>query len=69
MSVDPSSWPNGPDACGGEHQSPVNIDSNLVVSDPTILPFTFVNYDKIFPQTITNNGHTSTASWLFTYIA
>lgn len=57
--IDPSSWPSDPDKCGGEHQSPVNIDPALAVQDPDILPLIFVNYGTLFPQVITNDGHTS----------
>jgi carbonic anhydrase len=44
-------------SCGGEHQSPINIEpTQAVVTDYPRL--SFVRYDKVFPETITNNGHT-----------
>lgn len=55
---DPSSWPSDAAACGGEHQSPVNIDPKKAIQNPEMPAITFINYDKIFPQIITNNGHT-----------
>jgi len=44
--------------CGGEQQSPVNLDPLTAVEFdyPT---FSFANYDKAFVEVLTNNGHTS----------
>ncbi len=50
-------WPIRIAPCGGEHQSPINIEpSKAVVTDYPRL--SFVHYDKVFPETVTNNGHT-----------
>ena len=56
--ADPSQWSNDYPDCGGEHQSPININSSTVVR-VDFPQFTFLNYDKVFPETVTNNGHTS----------
>jgi carbonic anhydrase len=43
--------------CGGEHQSPINIESNqaIIANYPE---FIFHNYDLVFPERLVNNGHT-----------
>lgn len=50
-------WPFFISLCGGEHQSPINIDPLLavVVKYPRLV---FGNYNKVFPETVMNNGHT-----------
>ena len=54
---DPNHWADGVSNCKGEHQSPVDINS--IQSIPANVPrMSFFNYDKVFPETITNNGHT-----------
>ncbi|XP_045031854.1 putative carbonic anhydrase 3 isoform X2 [Daphnia magna] len=52
-------WPIRISTCGGKHQSPINIDPRkvLVVNYPKL---SFGFYDKVFPETVTNNGHTVT---------
>ncbi|XP_046449481.1 carbonic anhydrase 2-like [Daphnia pulex] len=52
-------WPIRIAPCGGEHQSPINIEpTKAIVTDYPRL--SFVHYDKVFPETVTNNGHTVT---------
>lgn len=58
VGIDPSHWPSKSVACGGDRQSPININPALAVQDPDMPVLTFNNYDIVFPQTITNNGHT-----------
>ncbi|XP_057367327.1 putative carbonic anhydrase 3 [Daphnia carinata] len=52
-------WPIHIAPCGGKHQSPININPHkaLVVNYPKL---SFGFYDKVFPETVTNNGHTVT---------
>lgn len=51
-------------SCGGEHQSPINLDLKnvTVVNYPK---FNFTNYDKAFTEMVTNNGHTGILHILF----
>jgi len=42
----------------GNRQSPININPALAIPAPEMAALTFTNYDIVFPQTITNNGHT-----------
>jgi carbonic anhydrase len=50
-------WPIRIAPCGGEHQSPINIEPTKAIT--TDYPrLSFVYYDKVFPETVTNNGHT-----------
>ncbi|XP_046637027.1 carbonic anhydrase 2-like isoform X1 [Daphnia pulicaria] len=52
-------WPIRIAPCGGEHQSPINIEPTKAIN--TDYPrLSFVHYDKVFPETVTNNGHTVT---------
>ena len=53
----PALWKDGYPTCGGVHQSPIDISTSDVVGANFSL-LTFVNYDKIFPETVTNNGFT-----------
>ncbi|EFX88103.1 alpha-carbonic anhydrase [Daphnia pulex] len=54
---DPEQWPVNFPMCGGEQQSPINLDpfTALEFDYPT---FNFFNYDKAFVETVINNGHT-----------
>lgn len=55
---DPSSlWPVDFPMCGGEQQSPVNLD-RLTVIEATYPKLMLANYDKVFVETLSNNGHT-----------
>jgi hypothetical protein len=54
----PSLWKDGHPACGGAHQSPIDISTCDVIG-ANVSRLTFINYDKIFPETVTNNGFTS----------
>ncbi len=56
--LDPTQWPVDFPTCGGEQQSPINLDPLTAVEFdyPT---FSFANYDKAFVEVVTNNGHTS----------
>lgn len=63
MLKDSKMWREHESFCGGEHQSPINIDSSKAVV--TNYPkFCFHNYDLVFPERLENNGHTGIA--LFT---
>lgn len=57
VSLESFKWPLYITLCGGEHQSPINIDPLLavVVDYPQLV---FGNYDKVFSEAVTNNGHT-----------
>ena len=55
--LDPTQWGNDTPACGGAHQSPINFDSTTAIF-ANYSPVNFVNYDKIYQETITNNGYT-----------
>jgi hypothetical protein len=50
-------WKEHESHCGGEHQSPINIESNqaIIANYPE---FIFHNYDLVFPERLANNGHT-----------
>jgi carbonic anhydrase len=54
---DPNEWKEHFSSCGGEHQSPINLDLSkaMAVDYPK---FSFNNYDQVFPEMVTNNGHT-----------
>ncbi|XP_013869345.1 carbonic anhydrase isoform X2 [Austrofundulus limnaeus] len=55
----PPQWSEMPDSyCGGQSQSPINIDTHSVVMDNTLGSFTFKNFDKGAINYITNTGHT-----------
>ena len=60
---DPNHWADGVSNCKGEHQSPVNIDSSKAIK-ANFSRMSFFNYDKIFPETITNNGHTGNEQYV-----
>lgn len=50
-------WKEHFSACGGEHQSPINLDfaSAIAADFPSMM---FYNYDQVLPEMLTNNGHT-----------
>ena len=50
-------WKEHESHCGGEHQSPINIESNQA-SIANYPEFIFHNYDLVFPERLANNGHT-----------
>ncbi|KAK2820315.1 hypothetical protein Q5P01_023274 [Channa striata] len=55
----PNHWADLPGSvCGGNRQSPVNIDTSAVQTDPSLLNFTFVNFLSQNIRNITNDGHT-----------
>ena len=57
--LDTKLWKEHFSACGGEHQSPINLDlKNTIVAEYE--SFNFHNYDKVYPEIISNNGHTGT---------
>uniref|UniRef100_A0A3P9KYQ1 Carbonic anhydrase n=1 Tax=Oryzias latipes TaxID=8090 RepID=A0A3P9KYQ1_ORYLA len=55
----PSNWSFLPEAkCGGEQQSPINIDTQSTTEDESLGAFTFLNFDdKHAIESITNTGH------------
>ncbi|XP_053270470.1 uncharacterized protein LOC128427393 isoform X1 [Pleuronectes platessa] len=55
----PSHWGDVSSLCGGQRQSPIDIDTSKVHADPKLLNFTFKNFSsqKVI-KSITNNGHT-----------
>ncbi|XP_046637172.1 carbonic anhydrase 14-like isoform X3 [Daphnia pulicaria] len=57
MLTDSKMWREHESFCGGEHQSPINIDSSKagVTNYPK---FCFHNYDLVFPERLEKNGHT-----------
>uniref|UniRef100_A0A3B3CI84 Carbonic anhydrase n=1 Tax=Oryzias melastigma TaxID=30732 RepID=A0A3B3CI84_ORYME len=56
----PSHWSSVPEwSCGGSHQSPIDIQTSSVESDPNLVNFTFEGFDSTQAiKSITNNGHT-----------
>ena len=50
-------WREHESHCRGQHQSPINIDSNDVIS-ANYPEFVFHNYDLVFPERLVNTGHT-----------
>ncbi|CAG2118089.1 unnamed protein product, partial [Medioppia subpectinata] len=55
---DQSKWDLHFKACGGKHESPINIDTRKVLIDSN-LKICFHNYDHVFHKIIAqNNGHT-----------
>ena len=61
---DPNGWESVSPECGGERQSPVGIDSTKAIPSSQMPAITFDNYDIVFRQTITNNGHTGNKIFL-----
>ena len=55
-------WKEHESHCGGQHQSPINIESNqaIIANYPE---FIFHNYDLVFSERLNNNGHTGTTNW------
>ncbi|EFX77528.1 LOW QUALITY PROTEIN: alpha-carbonic anhydrase [Daphnia pulex] len=51
------SWNEQRSHCGGQHQSPINIESNkgFLANYPE---FIFHQYDRVFPEILKNDGHT-----------
>jgi carbonic anhydrase len=52
-------WMEHESHCGGQHQSPINIESNKAIL-ANYPEFIFHNYDLVFPESLENNGHTGT---------
>jgi carbonic anhydrase len=50
-------WKEHESHCGGQHQSPINIESKdaIIANYPE---FNFHNYDLVFPERLENNGYT-----------
>ncbi|EFX88115.1 alpha-carbonic anhydrase [Daphnia pulex] len=50
-------WNEHESHCGGQHQSPINIESNkaFLANYPD---FVFHQYDRVFPEILENDGHT-----------
>ena len=54
-------WPQAYPMCGGENQSPINIDSdNATVADYSSLSFS-IGYKFVQKGPLENNGHTRMA--------
>lgn len=49
-------WNEHESHCGGQHQSPINIESNkaFLANYPE---FIFHQYDRVFPEILENDGH------------
>ena len=56
---DPNEWKEHFSSCGGEHQSPINLDLKKAMA-VDYQRFSFNNYNQVFPEMVTNNGHTGT---------
>ncbi|XP_067344901.1 uncharacterized protein [Channa argus] len=55
----PNHWGDLPGSvCGGNRQSPININASMVQMDPGLLNLTFVNLLSQNIKSITNDGHT-----------
>ncbi|EFX88119.1 alpha-carbonic anhydrase [Daphnia pulex] len=55
--TNPQKWEEHESNCAGQHQSPININTDEVIV--TNYPkFIFQNYDLVFPESLENNGHT-----------
>ncbi|XP_035000754.2 carbonic anhydrase [Hippoglossus stenolepis] len=55
----PAHWGDVSSFCGGQKQSPIDIDTSKVHADPKLLDFTFKNFSsQHIIKSITNNGHT-----------
>ena len=52
------------DTCGGDKQSPINIDQDQLKYDYNLKPFIFVNYDRDLAWNFANNGETVRATLL-----
>lgn len=61
----PSHWAELYPECGGNNQSPINIDTAATQPLPGSSTFSFSNYGRILsaqPFTLTNNGHSATVA-------
>lgn len=53
----PQSWPISYPNCGGNHQSPINLDNENVVRVYNKRPLKFKKYQKGLQGSFINNGH------------
>ncbi|EFX88104.1 alpha-carbonic anhydrase [Daphnia pulex] len=53
----PTEWKEHFSSCGGAHQSPINLNLSQAIAED-YPRFHFHNYDRVFPEMVTNNGHT-----------
>jgi hypothetical protein len=61
-------WPIINETCGGNMQSPINIDQTALVYDSSLGPFSFSNYDTPLDFTMYNDGETGKLSFFSFYI-
>uniref|UniRef100_A0A3Q3LUF0 Carbonic anhydrase n=1 Tax=Mastacembelus armatus TaxID=205130 RepID=A0A3Q3LUF0_9TELE len=55
----PTHWGDLPGSfCGEKRQSPIDIVTSQVQTDPNLLNFTFTNFFSQHVKSLTNNGHT-----------
>uniref|UniRef100_A0A3Q3MAF5 Carbonic anhydrase n=1 Tax=Mastacembelus armatus TaxID=205130 RepID=A0A3Q3MAF5_9TELE len=56
----PTHWGDLPGSfCGEKRQSPIDIVTSQVQTDPNLLNFTFTNFFSQHVKSLTNNGHTA----------
>ena len=55
-------WMEHKSHCGGQHQSPVNIESDKAFIN-NFPEFTFHRYEQVFPEILENDGHTGIISF------
>ena len=59
LCTDPTTWKEHFSTCGDAHQSPINLNSTQALQ-ADYPDFVFNNYNRVLPELVSNNGHTST---------
>lgn len=63
--IGPYSWKDNYESCGGQRQSPINVDTASVLYDPALTRLRLEGYDEV-PTGVTfetiNNGHSATVN-------
>ena len=61
----PSTWEEiSGNVCGGKRQSPIDIVTSKITTDPNLRNFTIQNFSSEHAiESILNNGHTGTTTW------
>lgn len=57
VNLDVKGWTEHASACGGTHQSPINIKTSKC-QDVQYSRIHFGKYKKVLPEIVINNGHT-----------